>query len=154
MSMEQMSTDTSSETCASARASPSSKPEIATLLVVEDNADVRLVAEDLLNLLGYQVVCAEHGTDALAVLESETRIDLLFTDMVLPGVLNGRGLIEAACHVRPGIRVLATSGYAEETLEPDGALPIGIMLLTKPYTMKALADAVEQALSSETALVV
>ena len=75
----------------------------ATVLVVEDNPDVRLVAEDLLKLLGYRAICFERGSDALEVLESDTQIDLLFTDMVLPGDLSGRKLMEAALKVRPSI---------------------------------------------------
>ncbi len=125
----------------------------ATVLVVEDNPDVRLVAEDLLKLLGYRAICFERGSDALEVLESDTQIDLLFTDMVLPGDLSGRKLMEAALKVRPSIKMLATSGYAEETLDAEGALPVGTLLLAKPYTMKELSSAVGQALSLEASLV-
>jgi CheY-like chemotaxis protein len=127
--------------------------DMSTVLVVEDNPDVRLVAEDLLKLLGYRVICVEHGSDALVVLESDQQVDLLFTDMVLPGDLNGRKLMEVALEVRPNIKMLGTSGYAEETLASESALPVGILLLPKPYKMKELAAAIEHALAFEESLV-
>ena len=129
--------------------------DAATVLVVEDNIDVRIVAEDLLKLLGYRVICTEDGSGALDVLETDTPIDLLFTpftDMVLPGELNGRTLMEAALKVRPDIKMLGTSGYAEEAMASEGTLPAGTSLLPKPYTVKALTTAIEQALSVEESL--
>ena len=127
--------------------------DAATMLVVEDNIDVRMVAEDLLKLLGYRVICTEDGSGALDVLETDTPIDLQFTDMVLPGELNGRTLMEAALKVRPDIKMLGTSGYAEEAMASEGTLPAGTSLLPKPYTVKALTTAIEQALSVEESLV-
>ncbi len=122
----------------------------ATILVVEDEPDVRSVAEGLLGELGYNVICAEHGSDALKVLESSVRLDLLFTDMVLPGNVSGRTLVEITRVLRPETKVLATSGYAQEMIEREGALPIGVTLLAKPYSLKALSIAIEQTLSSQT----
>ena len=127
--------------------------DAATMLVVEDNIDVRMVAEDLLKLLGYRVICTEDGSGALDVLETDTPIDLLFADMVLPGELDGRTLMEAALKVRPDIKMLGTSGYAEEAMASEGTLPAGTSLLPKPYTVKALTTAIEQALSVEESLV-
>ena len=122
----------------------------ATILVVEDEPDVRSVAEGLLSELGYNVICAEDGSDALRVLESSIRLDLLFTDMVLPGNVSGRTLVEITRVLRPETKVLATSGYAQEMIEREGDLPIGVTLLAKPYSLKALSIAIEQTLSSQT----
>ena len=124
-----------------------------TVLIVEDNPDVRVVAEDLLTLLGYQVISVEQGSDALAILNSDRQVDLIFTDIVLPGDLNGNTLMEMARDTRPGIKMLATSGYAQETLGSDCTLPEGVKLLAKPYAMGALDAAIRETLSVDISLV-
>jgi len=105
---------------------------MATILVVEDDPDVREYASSLLEQLGYRVIGAADGEAALDRLERDAAIDLLFTDVVMPG-LNGFEVARIAQSVRPGLPVLFTSGYATD-LTPAGRL------LQKPYRPKQLAD--------------
>ncbi|MCW5772792.1 MAG: PAS domain S-box protein [Rhodospirillaceae bacterium] len=110
----------------------------ASVLAVEDNPEVRGVAVALLAELGYRVIEAADAAEALAILERGAAIDLLFTDIVMPGGMSGLELAEAARRLRPGLAVLFTSGYAEGALQPGaGALPRN--LLRKPYRREELA---------------
>ena len=115
------------------------------ILVVEDDPAVRAYAASQLRLLGYQVIEAEHAQAALAVLSSDAVVDLLFTDVVMPGGMNGRMLAEEARRLRPGLRVLYTSGYTENAIVHQGRLDPGALLLTKPYRRAALDRMVRQA---------
>ncbi len=124
-----------------------------TILVVEDDPSVRKLVVQQLNGLGYQVIEAANGKEALAIIETDARIDLLFTDVVMPGGLNGRQLAEDAQNRRPGLKTLFTSGYAEGSMPHRGALDPasldpGIRLLSKPYRKQVLAQKIREALES------
>lgn len=130
------------------------RPEAATvtgrarILVVDDNSGVLEEATEQLTRLGYDVVSASSGAEALAVLERGEKIDLLFTDVVMPGDIAGRDLADKACELRPGLKVLFASGYFEGALVSKGALETDVQFIAKPYRMKALAQKVEEVLGS------
>ena len=117
------------------------------ILVVEDDEDVRANTVTMLHELGYGVLEAGDGVAALRMLQSEPRIDLLFTDVGLPGGINGRQLSERAREVRPGLRVLFTSGYARNAIAHQGRLDVGVELLSKPFTFDQLANKIRQMLN-------
>ncbi|MEA2740585.1 MAG: hypothetical protein QOH05_3892 [Acetobacteraceae bacterium] len=110
-----------------------------TILVVDDEAMVRMLVTEVLEEQGYTPIEAEDGPSALRVLESERRIDLLITDVGLPGGINGRQVADAARGLRPGLKVLFITGYAENAVVRNGYLEAGMHLLTKPFTMEDLA---------------
>ncbi|WP_439596860.1 ATP-binding protein [Falsiroseomonas sp.] len=110
------------------------------VLVVEDDAMVRGHVVGELKLLGYQVLAAGNGHEAMEVLRSEVEIDVLFTDVVMPGGMSGPQLAEAALQLRPGLRVLYTSGYTENAVVHHGRLDPGVVLLSKPYRRQELAE--------------
>ena len=115
-----------------------------TILVVEDDPRLRRVVTRRLRSLGYQVIEAENGTNALRLLAAHPEIAMIFTDFVMPGGMNGNELADAAFAARPDIKVLFTSGYAE----PAAArrqLRAGAWL-KKPYTAIELADRIRDAL--------
>jgi PAS domain S-box-containing protein len=111
----------------------------ATLLVVEDDDLVRRFATDLLRGLGYEVLAAENGVAALGLLRGRDDVELLFTDVVMPGGMNGRQLADAALALRPHMKVLFTSGYTENAIVHHGRLDRGVYLLAKPYRAVDLA---------------
>jgi DNA-binding NtrC family response regulator len=115
------------------------------VLLVEDNEDVRHYSAMILDELGYGVIEAEGADDALAVLRSRQRIDLLFTDVVLPGQ-SGRVLADAAAALRPGLKVLFTTGYSRNAIVHHGRLDAGVQLITKPFTFEQLAIRVRDVL--------
>ncbi len=110
-----------------------------TILVVEDDADVRSHTTGILRELGYAVVEAPEGRTALKALEQHPEISLLFTDVGLPGGMNGRQLAEAARRARSDLKVLFTTGYARNAIVHDGRLDPGVQLITKPFSYAALA---------------
>jgi CheY-like chemotaxis protein len=118
-----------------------------TILLVEDDDLVRVHVAAQLKGLGYQVVGARNGREALDALGEGTHFDLLFTDVVMPGGMNGRELAEAANKLRPDLPVLFTSGYTEDAMVHHGRLDFGMRLLNKPYSRKALAAKVRMALT-------
>jgi PAS domain S-box-containing protein len=118
-----------------------------TVLVVEDDAFVRAYAIASLTSLGYRVVPATSGPEALGLLQNGEPIDLLFTDIVMPGGMNGWELAARAQRLRPGLRVLLTSGYAVETLAARGRGHPDMPLLDKPYRKSDLARRVREALA-------
>ncbi len=120
-----------------ARAAPGSAGE--KILVVEDDPDVRNYSCDTLGELGYTVLEAENGRAALNLIASRPDIQLLFTDVGLPGGLNGRQLAEEAHKLRPDLKVLFTTGYARNAIVHDGRLDPGVELITKPFSQAALA---------------
>jgi signal transduction histidine kinase len=116
-----------------------------TILVVEDNEDVRAYSTMILAELGYRILEAADADAALAIIESEARIDLLFTDVVLPGK-SGRVLSEAAALIRPGLKVLYTTGYSRNAIVHHGRLDAGVQLVSKPFTFEQLANRVRDVL--------
>jgi signal transduction histidine kinase len=104
-----------------------------TVLVVEDDPGVRELTVTRLKALGYKVVEAANGSKAIDVLESGEPVDLVFTDLLMPGGLSGRDVAVAANEIRPGIRVLLTSGYTEDLVHDDDARVAGLKILRKPY---------------------
>lgn len=119
-----------------------------TILVVEDNIQMRQTAITQLASLGYRVMEAEHGAAALAILDQhQTHIDLLFTDIVMPGDLDGYSLAALAIERRPSIGILLTSGFPRNTMRTVGMDTDGIDLLTKPYRLDHLMNAVRTALN-------
>jgi PAS domain S-box-containing protein len=111
-----------------------------TVLVVEDDADVRVFSCDTLSELGYDVLAAETGAAALHLLHRNPGILVLFTDVGLPGGMNGRELAEEARKRRPGLKVLFTTGYARNAIVHDGRLDADVELITKPFSQAALAE--------------
>jgi signal transduction histidine kinase/CheY-like chemotaxis protein len=114
-----------------------------TILLVEDERSVRTLIRRLLEVEGYIVVTADSAEDALVVAGREGEIDLVLTDMVMPG-MNGRELMEQLEHSRPGMKVVYTSGYYDDRASPAKGAPF----LQKPYTHQALARTVREALAS------
>ena len=110
-----------------------------TILVVEDDDDVRNYSCETLRELGYNVLEAENGRAGLQQLHSHPEIRVLFTDVGLPGGMNGRQLAEQARNHRPDVGVLFTTGYARNAIVHDGRLDPGVELITKPFTQAALA---------------
>ena len=120
-----------------------------SILVVEDDMDVRNYVVNALRKLGYWVLEAADGPDALALLDGDRQIDLLFTDMVLPGGLNGSAVAEEAVKRRPGIKVVFTSGYTRQ-LPDNRKAPNGDGgFLPKPHTQEVLAKVIRDALDGE-----
>ena len=115
----------------------------ATVLVVDDEPTVRMLVTDLLRELGYVIIEAADGAGGLEVLHSDAHIDLLVTDVGLPGGLNGRQLADAARVHRPALKVLFITGFAETSLLSDGHLEPGMAILTKPFAVEALARRVK-----------
>jgi len=110
-----------------------------TILVVEDDEALRLYAVEVLSELGYRTLSAANGKAALEVLDREPDIDLLFTDVVMPGGMNGRQFADEAMKRRPGLKVLFTTGYTRNAIIHQGRLDPGVNLIGKPYTFADLS---------------
>ena len=121
------------------------------VLVVEDDALVRKHAVAQVAALGYTALAANNAAEALALIADHPDIDLLFTDVVMPGAMNGRQLADEALKRRPQLKVLFTSGYTEDALLHQGRLDAGVLLLAKPYRRTDLARMVRRALDTPTA---
>jgi signal transduction histidine kinase/CheY-like chemotaxis protein len=117
-----------------------------SILVVEDDDDVRNYTAGSLRELGYEIFEAADGRSALEILEREPSIQLLFTDLGLPGGINGRALAERARMSRPSLQVVITTAYAASALIHDGRLDPGVDLLNKPFTLSALAERIREVL--------
>ena len=127
----------------------SSIPEAAseeTILVVEDDDDVRAYSVETLRELGYRVIEAHDGPSALRLLERQARVDLLFTDVVLPGGMTGAQVAAQARGAKPELKVLFTTGYARNAIVHHGRLDQGVQLITKPFSMSDLATRVRDVL--------
>ncbi|MFC7555010.1 response regulator [Pseudoroseomonas wenyumeiae] len=120
-----------------------------TVLVVEDDAAVREVVVDTLTSLGYTVLRARDAQSAMAIIDSGMTVDLLFTDVVMPGPMRSTELVERARSMQPRMAVLFTSGYAENAIVHGGRLDAGVELLTKPYSQKALARKLRDVLANQ-----
>ncbi len=120
------------------------------VLVVEDDPHVRRHVEGLLRGLGYRVLAAEAAAPALDLLQSHPEVDLLFTDVVMPGGMNGADLATAAVKMRPALKLLFTSGYTEDALIHRGRLDPGVHLLSKPYRRRELAAKLREVLDAAT----
>ncbi|WP_423193966.1 response regulator [Cupriavidus sp. H18C2] len=118
-----------------------------TVLVVEDDEDVRATVVEMLGSLGYRVLKARDATSALAIVESGVPIDLLFSDVVMPGPLRSTEMARKVRERLPGIAVLFTSGYTDNAIVHTGRLDPGVELLSKPYTHDALARKVRHVLA-------
>jgi signal transduction histidine kinase/DNA-binding response OmpR family regulator len=141
---------------AEAEAEPGAKLEAApagtkgdVILVVEDDEDVRAYSTDMLSELGYGVLQASDGATALGLLEKAPEIRLLFTDVGLPGNLNGRQLADEARRRFPRLKVLFTTGYARNAIVHNGKLDAGVALIGKPFTYAGLAAKIRQILEED-----
>ena len=110
-----------------------------TVLVIDDEPTVRMLIVEVLEEAGYAAIEADDGPSGLQILQSDVRIDLLITDVGLPGGMNGRQVADAARLVRPALKVLFVTGYAENAAIGNGHLDAGMQMITKPFAMSALA---------------
>ncbi len=117
-----------------------------TILVVEDDDLVRAFVVGQIRSLGYTTLAAVNAREAMAVIDGSGKIDLLFTDMIMPGSMNGRQLADAAQQQRTSLKVLFTSGYSKEAIIHHGHLDAGVLLLAKPYRKSDLARMIRAAL--------
>jgi CheY-like chemotaxis protein len=120
-----------------------------TVFIVDDEATVRMVVTDVLEELGYSVIEASDATSGLRVLMSDVRIDLLITDVGLPGGLNGRQMADAAREKRPGLKVLFITGYAENAVIGAGRLQPGMHVLSKPFAVDQLASRIKSIIAED-----
>jgi PAS domain S-box-containing protein len=118
-----------------------------TILIVEDDPLVRSYVNTQLQSLGYKTLSAANGHEALAIVDSGAAFDLLFTDIIMPGGLNGRQLAAEVASRRPSLHVLFTSGFTENAIVHHGRLDFGVLLLAKPYRKLELARMLRVALT-------
>jgi len=114
------------------------------VLVIDDEPTVRMLVAEVLAELGYAVIEAPDGPAGLKVLDSNARIDLLITDVGLPGGMNGRQVADAARVGRPDLKVLFITGYAENAVIGKGRLAEGMYVVTKPFQMDMLAHRIRE----------
>jgi CheY-like chemotaxis protein len=122
-----------------------------TVLVVDDEPIVRMLVVDVLEELGYTAIEAGDGHAGIKVLQSAARVDLLITDIGLPGGLNGRQVADAARKLRPDLKVLFITGYAENAVLSHGRIDAGMHVLTKPFAMEGLASRIRDVLAQRAA---
>jgi PAS domain S-box-containing protein len=120
-----------------------------TVLVIDDEPVVRMLIVDVLEELGYSALEASDGPEGLKVLQSKARVDLLITDVGLPRGLNGRQVADAARVLRPGLKVLFITGYAENAVLNHGHLDHGMQVVTKPFAVDELGRRIRAILSEE-----
>ena len=120
-----------------------------TVLLIDDDPTVRLLLVDLLQDAGYRVLEAPDGPAGLKILQSDTRLDLLVTDVGLPGGMNGRQVADAGRVLRPSLKVLFITGYAENAVIGNGHLEPGMQVITKPFPIEALANKVREMIDSQ-----
>ena len=119
-----------------------------TVMVVDDEPTVRMLVAEILHELGYQCIEASDGAAGLKLLQSGARIDLLVTDVGLPGGMNGRQMADAARIDRPDLKVLFITGYAENAVVGNGHLDPGMHVMTKPFAMEALGSRIRDLIES------
>jgi PAS domain S-box-containing protein len=134
------------QTAAEAAVSADIEGGTETVLVVEDDTLVRRYVMTQIESLGYTTLEAANANDALQIIDSTPSIDLLFTDVIMPGVMNGRQLVDEARKRRPSLKTLYTSGYTENAIVHHGRLDSGVLLLAKPYRKSELARMLRLAL--------
>jgi PAS domain S-box-containing protein len=134
------------QTAAEASATAPVEGGTETILVVEDDAMVRNYVIAQIKSLGYTTFEAANATEALKVIDQNPAIDLLFTDVIMPGPMNGRMLVDEALKRRPALKTLYTSGYTENAIVHHGRLDSGVLLLAKPYRKSELARMIRIAL--------
>jgi PAS domain S-box-containing protein len=117
-----------------------------TILIVEDDALVRKYVVAQVKSLGYTTLSAVNAAEAIEIIEQNTEIDLLFTDVIMPGTMNGPQLARVAQELRPSLKTLFTSGYTENAVMHHGRLDVGVLLLAKPYRKQELARMIRTAL--------
>ena len=118
------------------------------VLVVDDDPTVRMLVMEVLEEQGYAAIEAGDGASGLRVLQSDARVDLVVTDVGLPGGMNGRQMADAARVGRPGLKVLFITGYAENAVVGDGHLEPGMHVMTKPFAMEALASRIRELIAA------
>jgi CheY-like chemotaxis protein len=126
---------------------PAAGPEAGdgeTVLVIDDEPTVRMLIVEVLEEHGYAAIEAGDGPSGLRILESDMRIDLLITDVGLPGGLNGRQVADAARRSRPALKVLFITGYAENAAVGNGHLDPGMEVITKPFVMADLSAKIRE----------
>ncbi|WP_198539747.1 PAS domain S-box protein [Rhizobium sp. LCM 4573] len=119
-----------------------------TVLVIDDEPTVRMLIVEVLQEAGYVALEAEDGPSGLKILQSDVRIDLLITDVGLPGGLNGRQVADAARLTRPDLKVLFITGFAENAAVGNGHLEAGMEVITKPFVMTELANKITDMIES------
>ena len=119
-----------------------------TILVVEDDNLVRTFVVGQIQSLGYATLAAVNAAEAMVIIDGPQKIDLLFTDMIMPGSMNGRQLADAALQRRAALKILFTSGYSNEAIIHHGHLDAGVLLLAKPYRKSDLARMIRAALAA------
>ena len=115
-------------------------PSGDTVLVIDDEPAIRMLIAEVLEDAGHGAIVACDGPAALKILRSAVRIDLLITDVGLPGGMNGRPVADAARELRPDLKVLVITGYAQNAVAGAGRLAPGMQVLTKPFALEALAQ--------------
>lgn len=140
--------DAAVETPAGAPHASPATAHAGTILLAEDDDLVRRFATDRLRAHGFTVVEAASGPEALTALDAIDTLDLLFTDVIMPGGMTGRQLADAVLALRPGTPVLYASGYTENVIVHNGRLDEGVRLLAKPYSTRQLLERVDEALSA------
>jgi PAS domain S-box-containing protein len=118
------------------------------VLIVDDEPSIRMLVTEVLEDLGYTAIEAADAAAGLKVLQSDVRIDLLVTDVGLPGGMNGRQMADAGRVSRPGLKVLFITGYAENAAVGNGHLEPGMQVLTKPFVMEALASRIKDLIAA------
>jgi len=119
-----------------------------TVLVVDDEPTIRMLIGDTLSELGYQAIEVGDAASGLKVLDSDAEIDLVVTDVGLPGGMNGKQMADIARTKRPGLKVLFITGYAENAAVSNGHLEPGMQVMSKPFAMDQLAARIRSIITS------
>jgi len=136
------------ESTASQVAALKRSEQVATVLVVDDEPTVRMLLIDILEDMGYAWIEAEDSAAGLKILQSDARIDLLVSDVGLPGGMNGRQMADAGCVSRPDMKVLFITGYAENAVLDNGSLAPGMAVLTKPFSIEVIGERIRSMIDS------
>ena len=131
-----------------ARLEPTAISGDERILLVEDHDDLREHIAGILADLGYEVLATADGPTALAAIEERPDFDLLLTDVVLPGGMNGRQIATRALQLRPGLKILFMTGYTQNAIVHDGRLDEGVALISKPFTYDQLGAKVRAELDA------